>query len=161
MPLSNYSEIINDQSISLAKMSFSQTQSMLYLYLCNRNNISKILNGYIFHSPIITVPAALIQLQVSLFLKEGSRAGGKAREGRRQTRRERSHLPPAGAVLGGRGGEEEEEGQHQSAAPLGADLSTSSGRGEGKEGEMEDGERLREGDKSLGHLSPASFQDAG
>lgn len=45
--------------------------------------------------------------------------------------------------------------------PLGADLSTSRGRGEGKEGEMEDGERLREGDKSLGHLSPASFQDAG
>ena len=105
MPLLNYSEIINDQSISLAKMSFSQTQSMLYLYLCNRNNISKILNGYIFHSLIIMVPAALIQLQLSLFLKEGSRAAGKAREGRRQTQRERSHLPPSGA---GAGGAEEE-----------------------------------------------------
>ena len=86
-------------------MSFSQTQSMLYLYLRNRNNISKISNGYIFHSLIIMVPAALIQLQLSLFLKEGSRAGGKAWEGRRQTQRERSHLPPSGA---GAGGTEEE-----------------------------------------------------
>lgn len=31
--LSNYFEIINDQSISLAKVRFSWTHSMLYLYL--------------------------------------------------------------------------------------------------------------------------------
>lgn len=50
------------------------------------------------------VPAALIQLQLSLFLKEGSRAAGKpGREGGRHG--ERSHLPPSG--VGGGGTEEE------------------------------------------------------
>lgn len=42
--LSNYFEIMSYESISLTRVSFSWTQTMFYLCLCNRNGIWKILN---------------------------------------------------------------------------------------------------------------------
>lgn len=92
MHLSNYFEIINYQSISLAKVSFSRTQSMLYLYLCNRNNIENIKWAY-FSFPYNHVPCSLHTITAKSSSKEGSRAARKAREGRRQAWRERQ--PPA------------------------------------------------------------------
>lgn len=81
--LSNYFEIVSYQSvISLTKVSFSRTQTMLYLCLCNRNGILKILNRCIFHSLIIMSPAALTQLQLSLFPKGGEQSSKEGQGGK-------------------------------------------------------------------------------
>ena len=79
---------------------------MLYLYLCNRNNISKILNGHIFHSLIIMFPAAFTQLRLSLPQRRGAEQQGRpGREGGRHGEKG-SPLPPSG-VGGVRGGDKE------------------------------------------------------
>lgn len=114
---------------------------MLYLYLCNRNNKSKILNGYIFHSLIIMFPVALIQLQLSLFLKGGEQSS-KEGQGGKEAGMERRAAPCylqgwVGGVQRRRAGRG--KGSTSLAPPpLGADLSISRGRREGKDGETED-----------------------
>ena len=77
---------------------------MLYLYLCNRNNILKILNGHIFHSLIIMFPEAFTLLQLSLFLTGGEQSS-KEGQGGKEAGMERKAAP---CHLPGWGGSEEE-----------------------------------------------------
>lgn len=94
-------------------------------------------------------PVALIQLQLSLFLKGGSRAARKAREGRRQAWRERQ--PPA-TFRGGWVGYRRRAGRGRAAPvlllyPLELTSQYQGGGERGRRGNRGQ-ERLREEDKS-------------